>query len=109
MFAKLMTMINKNELSSRGAKDILKIMIEAGGAPDVIANEKGLIQKSNEEEIRAIAKKIIEANPDAAEEYKKGKESLLQFFVGQGMKETKGSANPEMLKKIILEFLSMRK
>ncbi|MDQ5969451.1 MAG: GatB domain, partial [Patescibacteria group bacterium] len=29
----------------------------------------------------------------------------LQFFIGQGMKETKGSVNPEILKKIILQIL----
>jgi aspartyl-tRNA(Asn)/glutamyl-tRNA(Gln) amidotransferase subunit B len=39
------------------------------------------------------------------DDYKKGKESVLQFFVGQGMKASRGSANPEMLKTIFLESL----
>jgi aspartyl-tRNA(Asn)/glutamyl-tRNA(Gln) amidotransferase subunit B len=104
-FVKLINMINKKDLSSRGAKDILKIMFEAGGDPEVIANEKGLVQKSNAEEIKLIAEKILNENQKVVEEYKNGKESLLQFFMGQGMKETKGSVNPEMLKKIILELL----
>jgi len=105
-FAKLIAMITKGELSSRGAKDILKIMFEAGADPEVIAKKNNLIQKSDTEEIRLIAQKIIRGNPKAAEEYKAGKESLLQFFIGQGMKETSGSANPEVLKKIILELLA---
>jgi Asp-tRNA(Asn)/Glu-tRNA(Gln) amidotransferase B subunit len=38
-------------------------------------------------------------------EYKGGKEALLQFFIGQGMKASKGSANPEILKTIFKELL----
>ncbi len=104
-FSKLIQMISKGDLSSRGAKDILKIMYEVGGEPVAIANDKGLIQKNDTEEIKKIAEKIINENPKVVEEYKSGKESLLQFFIGQGMKETKGSVNPEILKKIILELI----
>lgn len=104
-FALLIQMIFKGDVSSRGAKDILKIMFEDGGDPEVIAREKDLIQKNDTEELTSIIKKIIDSNPSVVLEYKSGKESVLQFFVGQGMKETKGSANPEILKKIILELL----
>src|SRR3989344_4238089 len=101
--SKLMEMLSKGELSSRGAKDILKVMFENGGEPDNISKEKGLSQKSNPEELRAMLQKIIENNPNVVLEYRKGKESVLQFFVGQVMKETKGSANPEVLKQLLLE------
>lgn len=104
-FTELMIMLLDGDLSSRGVKDILKILFENGGSPKQIAEEKGLIQKNNIEEIKTIAEKIIKNNPSVVEEYKKGKESLLQFFIGQGMKETKGSVNPEILKKIILQIL----
>ena len=104
-FVDLIKMIKEGSLSSRGAKDILKIMFEVGGAPKIIADEKGLIQKSDPEELRKIMEEIISANPESVIEYKNGKESLLQFFVGQGMKLTKGSGNPEVLKSIALELL----
>ena len=104
-FAKMIGMIVSGDLSSRGAKDTLKIMFEVGGDPEVIAKEKGLIQKSDIGEIQKLAEKIIAENPSSVDDYKKGKESLLQFMIGQGMKETKGSVNPELLKKIILETL----
>jgi aspartyl-tRNA(Asn)/glutamyl-tRNA(Gln) amidotransferase subunit B len=104
-FVKLIEMIKKGDLSSRGAKDTLKVMFEVGGDPETIANEKGLIQKSNIEEIKIIAENVLNSNPGVVEEYKSGKESRLQFFIGQGMKESKGSANPEMLKQIFLELL----
>jgi aspartyl-tRNA(Asn)/glutamyl-tRNA(Gln) amidotransferase subunit B len=104
-FVKLMIMIYKGELSSRGAKDILKIIFEEGGNPEIIANQKGLIQKNNPEELRKIMSEIISQNPDSVTEYKNGKESLLQFFIGQGMKITKGAGNPEILKELALELL----
>jgi aspartyl-tRNA(Asn)/glutamyl-tRNA(Gln) amidotransferase subunit B len=48
---------------------------------------------------------IISTNPKVVADYKAGKVALLQFLIGQAMKATKGSANPEMLKKLLLEKL----
>ncbi|MEI6420406.1 MAG: Asp-tRNA(Asn)/Glu-tRNA(Gln) amidotransferase subunit GatB [bacterium] len=102
-FASLIKMIGAGELSSRGAKDTLAIMVVVGGEPETIAKEKGLIQKNNIEEIVPIIEKVLVDNPKAIEDYKAGKESIIMFLVGQGMKATKGAGNPEMIKKIILE------
>jgi aspartyl-tRNA(Asn)/glutamyl-tRNA(Gln) amidotransferase subunit B len=104
-FAKLIRMIKEGKLSSRGGKDVLKVMFEVGGNPEMIANEKGLVQNSNPDELKKIIETIIKNNPSVVDEYKSGKESVLQFLVGQGMKATKGSANPEVLQKIVLDFL----
>ncbi len=102
-FAQLMSMIHKNEISSRGAKDILSEMYERGGVPSEIAEEKNLFQKSDEGELKEIIAKIIKENEKVVTEYKNGKEASLQFLIGQGMKATQGSANPEVLKKLFIE------
>src|SRR5690606_33843280 len=104
-FADLMKMINKGMISSRGAKDILKIMVEQGGSPAQIAEKEGLLQQSDESALAAIVDQIIIDNPKVVEDYKSGKENLLQFFVGQGMKASKGSANPALLQKLFKERL----
>jgi aspartyl-tRNA(Asn)/glutamyl-tRNA(Gln) amidotransferase subunit B len=104
-FAKLFVMLGNGELSSRGAKDVLKVMFEIGGDPETIANQKGLVQKNDTDELKKIISEILGANTKVIDEYKSGKDSVLQFLVGQGMKATKGSANPELLKKIILELI----
>lgn len=101
----LIKMIDSGELSSRGAKDIIQILADEGGDPKVIAEKNNLIQKSNEEELVSVVKKIISQNQKVVEEYKSGKLPALQFLVGQGMKETKGSANPETLKNLILKMI----
>ena len=96
----LMSMGGANEVSSRGVKDILSILYAKGGNPKMIAEEKGLLQKSNADELRLIAEVIIKDNPAIVLEYKNGKLSALQFFIGQAMKVTKGSANPQVLRTV---------
>ncbi len=105
-FAELMLMVNSGQVSSRGAKDTLKIVFESGGEPSKIAAEKGLVQKSDTAELKTIVQKVIANNSNVAIEYKNGKASALQFLIGQGMKATKGSANPQVLKEVFEELLS---
>jgi aspartyl-tRNA(Asn)/glutamyl-tRNA(Gln) amidotransferase subunit B len=105
-FSKLMAMIESKKLSSRGAKDTLVLLMSENSDPEILAEKNGLIQKSDEAEIKKIVVEIVSKNTSVVEDYKKGKEAALQYLVGQGMKLTKGSANPEILKKIILEIMS---
>ena len=104
-FAKLVGLAGKGEISSRGAKDVLKIMFKEGGDPEEIIKEKGLTQTSDDSFIKNIVEEVVKNNPTAIEEYKNGKENALQFLAGQGMKLSKGKANPSVLKKILKEKL----
>jgi len=101
-YAELIKMVVASEVSSRGAKDILAVMIKDGGEPRVIAKEKNLFQVHDEGAISEIVDKVIAANPSVFAEFKGGKEKSLQFLIGQAMKESKGSANPELLKKLFV-------
>jgi aspartyl-tRNA(Asn)/glutamyl-tRNA(Gln) amidotransferase subunit B len=104
-FSSLILMISEGKLTSRAAKDILLIMYKEGGQPEKIANDNGLIQKNDPEALKKILEEIIAANPKVVADYKGGKEVSLQFLVGQGMKMTKGSANPEKLKELLKSLL----
>jgi aspartyl-tRNA(Asn)/glutamyl-tRNA(Gln) amidotransferase subunit B len=104
-FASIIAMISSNELSSRGAKDLIAEVLVSGKEAHTIAQEKNLIQKSDAGELTAIITKIISENKKVVDEYKAGKQASLQFLIGQGMRATKGSANPEMLKKLFVEQL----
>jgi aspartyl-tRNA(Asn)/glutamyl-tRNA(Gln) amidotransferase subunit B len=96
-FTALMRMLESGALSSRGAKDTLLIMFEKGGEPQSIAEHHGLIQKSDSGALEALVREIIAAHPAVVKEFQGGKTASLQFLVGQGMKASKGSANPSML------------
>ncbi len=100
-FGELMAMISKKEVSSRVAKNVLKEMIETGKEPNVIVREEGLEQTNDQGFIEAAVQKIISLNPNAINDYKKGKEEALQFLIGQVMRETKGKTNPAVLKEIL--------
>jgi len=101
----LVEMIVSDEISSRGAKDLLKKMFEEGGHAREVAEGNGLLQKSDKSELKKIVQKIIIQNKEVVAEYKAGKETSIQFLIGQGMKETKGRANPQVLRKIFEELL----
>ncbi|HJN62948.1 MAG TPA: Asp-tRNA(Asn)/Glu-tRNA(Gln) amidotransferase subunit GatB [Candidatus Paceibacterota bacterium] len=104
-FFELLRMLSKGEIGSRAGKDILKIMYEEGGAPKSIAKEKGLYQQNDMTELRALAEKIISENDSVINDYKSGQGSALQFLIGQAMKETKGSANPQVISEIFTDLL----
>jgi len=105
-FAALMHMINKDLLSSRGAKEVLAVMAEEGGHPEEIAKTKGLLQVNDPEALRRHVQQVMQAHPKAVGEYRAGKEASLQFLIGMVMKESKGAGNPGTIKEVLLEELA---
>lgn len=104
-FAKLITLVHGGMLGSRAAKDILAVMVRESVDPEEYATQHDLLQKNDTEALKVVAQTVIDANPEKAAEYKAGKEALLMFFVGQVMKGTKGSANPQIVQEVLKELL----
>ncbi len=102
----LMHLIEDKSLSSRGAKDVLGVMVSANSSevPVQIANDRGLIQNNNDESVLVLAREVIDEQKAAVAEYRAGKTASIQFLIGQGMKKSRGSGNPEKLK-IVFEKL----
>ena len=65
-----------------------------------------MVASIDDAELSLIVQKIIEAHTSVVAEYKAGKEASLQYLIGQGMKETKGSANPTTLKKLFIAIIN---
>lgn len=105
-FATIIKMLANNKINSRTAKDLISLIIREDIEPEAYAKEHGLIQEFDEGKLKAIAEIVISANPDVVAEYKAGKEKSIQFLVGQFMKESKGSANPQMALKVLQEILT---
>ncbi|MCB9811701.1 Asp-tRNA(Asn)/Glu-tRNA(Gln) amidotransferase subunit GatB [Candidatus Nomurabacteria bacterium] len=102
-FASLITLLDSGEINSRVAKDLLAEVLRHGSDPKQLAEEKGLLQASSTDELLPIVTTVIAENPEVVSEYKGGKEAVLQFLVGQGMKATRGSANPAVLTELLKE------
>ena len=97
----LVMMIVDNKINSRAAKNLLPDVLFFGIDPLVVATEKGLLQANNEEDLLPMVQEIIVHNREVVDEYLSGKESAIQYLVGQGMKLSKGSANPTLLREML--------
>ncbi len=104
-FSSLISMISKGDINSRGAKDILPILINEGGNPEEIAETMGLKQDNDIDSLKQVVQKIIDENQKQAQDFKEGKDTLMKFFVGQAMKETRGSGNPQVLAELFKEMI----
>jgi aspartyl-tRNA(Asn)/glutamyl-tRNA(Gln) amidotransferase subunit B len=104
-FVELIEMISQNQISSRSAKDILAMIVIEDNSPMEIAKAKDLLQKNDEGQLKEVILKIIKDNPKVVETYKSGKENAIMSLVGQVMKETKGSANPQLALKLLKELI----
>jgi len=102
----LVSKIDDGTISGKGAKEILDVLIEKDEDIDALIDSMGLAQVSDDGAILEIIDAIIAANPEKVEEYKGGKEKLFGFFVGQTMKASKGSANPQKVNELLKERLA---
>ena len=92
---KMLEMMDDEIISSKIAKEVFEIMFETGKDPEVIVEEKGLKQISDEDELEKIVAQVIEENPDVVEDIKGGKDKAIGYMVGQVMQATEGKANPQ--------------
>lgn len=101
----LVDLISDNTINGKTAKDVFAIMVETGKEPNVIVEEKGLKQVTDTGAIETIIDAVLEANPDNVAAYKGGKQNLMGWFVGQVMKQSKGTANPALVNQILKDKL----
>ncbi len=105
-FSELVNMFFENKISSRVAKDILAQIVLKDESPLKIATEKDLLQKNDEGAIKEIVQKIIDENPEVVAIYKGGKENAIMSLVGKVIKESQGSANPQLVIKVLKNLLN---
>jgi aspartyl-tRNA(Asn)/glutamyl-tRNA(Gln) amidotransferase subunit B len=105
-FAELITLVYLDKINSSAAQKILAVMYKKGGDPTNIMTELGLEQMDDNEELTNIIKEILQKNTTQVEQYKSGKVSVIQFFVGQTMAATKGKANPKKVSELLKKLLS---
>jgi aspartyl-tRNA(Asn)/glutamyl-tRNA(Gln) amidotransferase subunit B len=102
----LVNMIKDGKISGKIAKAIFQEMFETGKEPDLIINEQGLIQISDDNIIEKYIDEVLKNNQDKVIEYKSGKDKLFGFFVGQIMKISDGKANPSMINDLLRQKLT---
>jgi aspartyl-tRNA(Asn)/glutamyl-tRNA(Gln) amidotransferase subunit B len=105
--ANLVKAIEDSTISGKAAKEVLDFLMENPLMEiDAVIEKLGLKQVSDDGAILEIIDTILAANPEKIEQYKAGKEKLFGFFVGQTMKASKGTANPQKVNELLKEKLS---
>ena len=100
MLVSIINMIETGKISSKQSKDIFVKVIEEEKEPEELVKELGMTQITNEQELISIVEEIMDENPSQIEAYKK-QPRLLDYFIGQMMKKTKGKANPTLASKLL--------
>lgn len=102
----LVKLVEEGSISNNIAKGaVFEEMYASGKMPSQIVEEKGLKQVSDTGAIEEICKRAIEANPQAVEDLKAGKDRALGALVGFVMKETQGQANPKIINETFTKLL----
>jgi aspartyl-tRNA(Asn)/glutamyl-tRNA(Gln) amidotransferase subunit B len=105
-FVELIQLVHENKIGSRVAKDLLPDLFGSEMAPEKLATDRGLLQVSDASELGPVIDQILSENEAVVEQYLAGKEASLQYLVGQGMKLSRGAANPGVLRDEIIKKLS---
>jgi aspartyl-tRNA(Asn)/glutamyl-tRNA(Gln) amidotransferase subunit B len=103
--AEMLSMMKDGTISGKIAKDVFQEMYRTGERPEKIVRDKGWVQILDEGEIEKAVEKAMDSNPKQLEDYRKGKEKLFVFFVGEVMKQTKGKANPNLVNEVLRKKL----
>jgi aspartyl-tRNA(Asn)/glutamyl-tRNA(Gln) amidotransferase subunit B len=99
--AEMVGMIEGGVISGKIAKEILPELLEQGGSPKAIVEQRGLGMISDPAAITAIVAELLAAHPEEVEAFRSGKTKLQGFFVGQLMKRTGGKADPKLANQIL--------
>lgn len=103
--AKVIELVNKDELSSTNSKQVVEELFNNGWEADIIVDENNLRQKNDMGALEAIVDEVIAEFPSQVEDYKWGNENIFGFFVWQSMKKSKGQWNPKAFNEILKKKL----
>jgi aspartyl-tRNA(Asn)/glutamyl-tRNA(Gln) amidotransferase subunit B len=101
----MLKLIDEGLISGKIAKSVFEEMYRTGKEAAAIVKEKGWVQVTDSSAIEKTVEAVLAKNPKEVEEYKKGKEKVFGFFVGQVMKATQGKANPQMVNELLKKML----
>lgn len=101
----LVESIEKNVISNAGGKKVFAVLLNEDKKVSDLIEQLGLAQVSDTSELEKIADSVLAENEKSVNDYKNGKTNALGYLVGQCMKASRGKANPQMMKEIILSKL----
>ncbi len=102
----LIKAIEDGTISGKAGKEVLDYLMENDVSVESVIEKLGLKQVSDDGALLTMIDEILANNEDKVAEYKGGKEKMFAFFVGQTMKASKGSANPQKVSELLKQRLA---
>jgi len=104
--ANLLDLLEKERITGKQAKEVLEEAFASGKMPEVVVKEKGIEPPiSDQSALERIVEEVLTNNSKAANDYRAGKTNALQALIGQVMKQTRGQAKADSVRKILIEKL----
>ncbi len=97
----LVRLIASGTISGKIAKEVFAETFRTGQAPAQIVEAKGATQISDLGAIESAVLRVLKDNADVVAKYKSGQTSVGGFLIGQVMRETKGRANPQLVREAL--------
>jgi aspartyl-tRNA(Asn)/glutamyl-tRNA(Gln) amidotransferase subunit B len=105
--ADVLKLVDEGKISGKQAKEVYAKLKGTPKSAEDIVSELGIAQVSDASALEPIVARIVGASPKQAEQLRAGKTGLMGYFVGQVMKETKGSANPQLVNELLKKALGI--
>lgn len=109
LLKELIDLITSKTISSKQGKEVFAKALEKKKTPKEIVKEEGMMQITDTNEIESIIDEVIKENPEQVASYDPERPKILDYFIGQIMKKTRGKANPATASKIMKEKLDKLK
>ncbi len=103
--AKVIELVNKDELSSTNSKQVIEELFNNWWNTDNIIDSKKLRQKNDLWALELIVDLVIANNSKQVEDYKWWNTNIFWFFVGQCMKASRWQWNPKIFNEILKKKL----
>ncbi len=103
--AEVLSLLEKGRISNSAAKEIVAMAMEKEDPVNDLMRVMGLEQKSDSDDLSQWADEVLNENPKTVQDFKAGKEKVIQFLMGQVMKKSQGAANPPMVLDILKQKL----
>ena len=102
----LLRRIDTGVISGKQAKDVFATMLAGEGDADQVISARGMVQISDDAALLAAIDSMLATNLTQVEQFRSGNDKVFGYLVGQAMKATRGTANPQRLNELLRSRLS---
>jgi aspartyl-tRNA(Asn)/glutamyl-tRNA(Gln) amidotransferase subunit B len=107
--AELLALVDQGEISGKQAKEVHAVIEGSEQMPRQIVKQRGMRIVSDDSALLPLCQALLESHPAQVQTYRSGKHNVIGFFVGQVMRQTRGSADPRRVNALLRELLEQGK